>query len=147
MNYVPWYNTKFSVQYTYYNKFNGDANNYDGSGRHATDNNTLMVMASWLMLANPLKKGRIPVGSGPFSCPESSCYSVWGFGKESSCVGIPRVKPHLSHISLGKSQEEGLPLIRPIKRGRKGPPQTLDFFNFPYLNQQYEAQRTMVETE
>ncbi len=48
VNYLPWDNTKFSLQYTYYNEFNGAVNNYDGNGRHATDNNTFMVMA-WLM--------------------------------------------------------------------------------------------------
>jgi hypothetical protein len=48
VNYVPWYNTKFTAQYTYYNEFNGAVANYDGSGRFATDNNTLMLMA-WLM--------------------------------------------------------------------------------------------------
>jgi hypothetical protein len=47
-NYVPWYNTKFSLQYTLYNKFDGAETNYDGAGRNAQDNNTLMVMA-WLM--------------------------------------------------------------------------------------------------
>jgi hypothetical protein len=47
-NYLPWDNTKFSLQYTYYNKFNGAVDNYDGAGRHATDNDTLMAMA-WLM--------------------------------------------------------------------------------------------------
>jgi hypothetical protein len=48
MNYMPWYNTKFSLQYTAYSKFNGGTSNYDGSGRNAGDNNTLMAMA-WLM--------------------------------------------------------------------------------------------------
>ena len=47
-NYVPWYNTKFGFQYTYFTKFNGSENNYDGAGRNASDNNTLMAMA-WLM--------------------------------------------------------------------------------------------------
>ncbi len=49
VNYVPWYNTKFSLQYTMYDKFNGSVNNYDTvPGRNASDNNTLMAMA-WLM--------------------------------------------------------------------------------------------------
>ncbi len=48
VNYLPWYNTKFSLQYTLYDKFDGAATNYDGAGRNAADNNTLMVMA-WLM--------------------------------------------------------------------------------------------------
>lgn len=47
VNYVPWYNTKFSVQYTAYSKFNGGTSGYDGFGRNASDNNTLMAMA-WL---------------------------------------------------------------------------------------------------
>jgi hypothetical protein len=47
-DYLPWLNTKFSVQYTYYNQFNGASSNYDGSGRDASDNNTLYVLA-WLM--------------------------------------------------------------------------------------------------
>ncbi len=47
-NYVPWYNTKFSLQYTMYDKFDGAATNYDGLGRNASDNNTFMAMA-WLM--------------------------------------------------------------------------------------------------
>ena len=48
LNYVPWLNTKFGLQYTYFFKYNGSTDNYDGSGRHATDNNTLMASA-WLM--------------------------------------------------------------------------------------------------
>jgi hypothetical protein len=48
LNYVPWYNTKFSLQYTAYSKFNGGNLNYDTLGRNAGDNNTLMAMA-WLM--------------------------------------------------------------------------------------------------
>ena len=46
-NYVPWLNTKFSVQYTAYNKYAGLSNNYDGAGRDASDNNTLYILA-WL---------------------------------------------------------------------------------------------------
>ena len=48
VNYVPWYNTKLGLQYTYFTKYNGSTDNYDGAGRHATDNDTLMAMA-WLM--------------------------------------------------------------------------------------------------
>lgn len=40
VNYVPWLNTKFSLQYTGYSKFNGGGTNYDGVGRNASDNNT-----------------------------------------------------------------------------------------------------------
>ncbi len=47
INYVPWLNTKFSVQYTAYSKYNGASDNYDGSGRKAGDNNTLYILA-WL---------------------------------------------------------------------------------------------------
>ncbi len=48
LDYLPWLNTKFSLQYTAYNKFNGAASNYDGFGRDAGDNNTLYLDA-WLM--------------------------------------------------------------------------------------------------
>ena len=43
-NYLPWLNTKFSVQYTKYTKFNGGSTNYDGAGRNASDNNTLYLL-------------------------------------------------------------------------------------------------------
>jgi hypothetical protein len=39
-NYMPWLNTKLSLQYTGYTKFNGASNNYDGFGRNASSNNT-----------------------------------------------------------------------------------------------------------
>lgn len=48
LDYLPWQNTKFAVQYVFYNEFNGGTSNYDGSGRNAKDNNTLFV-AAWLM--------------------------------------------------------------------------------------------------
>jgi len=44
LNYVPWMNTKFSLQYTKYTKFNGGGANYDGFGRNASDNNTLFLL-------------------------------------------------------------------------------------------------------
>lgn len=47
ISYLPWYNTKFSLQYTMYNKFNGASKNYDGFGRNASDNNTLYLLV-WL---------------------------------------------------------------------------------------------------
>jgi hypothetical protein len=47
LNYMPWLNTKLSLQYTAYNKFNGLSSNYDGAGRNASDNNTLYILA-WL---------------------------------------------------------------------------------------------------
>jgi hypothetical protein len=43
-NYVPWLNTKISLQYTAYQKFNGGSSNYDGFGRNASDNNTLYAL-------------------------------------------------------------------------------------------------------
>lgn len=39
LNYLPWLNTKISVQYTAYDKFNGGATNYDGFDRNASNNN------------------------------------------------------------------------------------------------------------
>ncbi len=46
-DYLPWLNTKFAVQYTAYNKFNGASDNYDGTGRSAADNNSIYVLG-WL---------------------------------------------------------------------------------------------------
>jgi len=48
VDYLPWENTKFSLQYTAYTKFNGAGSNYNGAGRNASDNNTL-YLNSWLM--------------------------------------------------------------------------------------------------
>jgi hypothetical protein len=47
LEYLPWYNTKFALQYVMYNKFDGSKNNYDGNSRNATDNNTLYLLV-WL---------------------------------------------------------------------------------------------------
>lgn len=47
-DYLPWENTKFSLQYTNYTKFDGASSNYDGSGRNASDNNTLYLNAWWM---------------------------------------------------------------------------------------------------
>jgi hypothetical protein len=47
VNYLPWLNTKLQAQYVVYDKFNGLATNYDGSGRNASDNNTLYLLV-WL---------------------------------------------------------------------------------------------------
>lgn len=47
VDYLPWYNTRFSLQYVIYNNFNGASNNYDGYDRKASDNNTLYLLA-WL---------------------------------------------------------------------------------------------------
>jgi hypothetical protein len=48
VDYMPWQNTRLSLQYTAYGKFNGGSTNFDGAGRNASDNNTLYVVA-WLM--------------------------------------------------------------------------------------------------
>ena len=47
--YLPLDNIQLGVQYTAYTKFNGAGANYSGSGRSASDNNTLYVYA-WLLL-------------------------------------------------------------------------------------------------
>jgi hypothetical protein len=47
INYLPWLNTKLQLQYVGYEKFNGLKSNYDGSGRNASDNNTLYGLV-WL---------------------------------------------------------------------------------------------------
>ena len=47
LSYAPWLNTRFSLQYVAYNKFNGGSDNYDGSGRNAADNNTI-YLDSWI---------------------------------------------------------------------------------------------------
>ncbi len=48
VDYNAWQNARISLQYTAYGKFNGRANNYDGAGRNASDNNTLYLV-TWLM--------------------------------------------------------------------------------------------------
>ena len=45
LEYLPWYNTKFILQYVSYAKFDGSSNNYDAMGRNAPNNNTLFLMA------------------------------------------------------------------------------------------------------
>ena len=47
LEYLPWYNTKFILQYVAYSKFDGSSKNYDAFGRNAANNNTLFLMA-WL---------------------------------------------------------------------------------------------------
>ncbi len=47
-NFWPWLNMRLALQYTAYTKFNGGTTNYDGSGRNASDNNTLYLLA-WIM--------------------------------------------------------------------------------------------------
>lgn len=43
-DYMPLRNTKFSIQYTMYNKFNGSKRNYDGFSRNAFDNNSFYFL-------------------------------------------------------------------------------------------------------
>ena len=43
----PWLNAKLSLQYIAYKKFNGGTTNYDGFGRNASGNNTLLL-AGWI---------------------------------------------------------------------------------------------------
>jgi len=45
INYMPWLNTKFSLQYTAYSRYAGSSRNYDGAGRNASDNDTLYLLA------------------------------------------------------------------------------------------------------
>jgi len=44
VNYLPWLNTKLSLQYTHYTRFNGAGTDYDGEGRNASDNDTLYLV-------------------------------------------------------------------------------------------------------
>ncbi len=46
-NYLPWLNTKITLQYTAYTQFNGGSSNYDGFGRNASANGTTYLLA-WL---------------------------------------------------------------------------------------------------
>lgn len=46
--YFPWQNVRLSVLYTVYTEFNGRANNYNGTNRDASGNNTLYLLL-WLM--------------------------------------------------------------------------------------------------
>ena len=50
LQFMPWINTRFSLQYVAYQKFNGGTSNYDVAvaGRSASDNNTVYLLA-WLM--------------------------------------------------------------------------------------------------
>jgi hypothetical protein len=45
---LPDMNVQVTAQYTWYDKFNGRSTNYDGSGRNASDNDTLFV-ALWIL--------------------------------------------------------------------------------------------------
>ena len=44
LSYMPWLNTRLSLQDTQYTKFNGGSTDYDGSGRNASDNNSLYLL-------------------------------------------------------------------------------------------------------
>jgi hypothetical protein len=46
-NYLPWLNTKISLQYTTYTQFNGGSSNYDGFGRDASANGSTYLLL-WL---------------------------------------------------------------------------------------------------
>lgn len=46
--YLPAANVQLGAQYTIYNKFDGASSNYDGTGRSASDNNTLYMFAWFL---------------------------------------------------------------------------------------------------
>ena len=48
VSYWPWQNLQLAAQYTGYTRFNGAANNYDGSGRNASGNNTVYLDAKFL---------------------------------------------------------------------------------------------------
>lgn len=45
--YRPWWNVRLSAQYTAYTQFNGRSHNYNGTGRDASANDTLYLLA-WL---------------------------------------------------------------------------------------------------
>lgn len=45
---APFVNLKLGVQYIAYTQFNGASRNYDGAGRNASDNNTLLLLA-WMI--------------------------------------------------------------------------------------------------
>lgn len=46
--YLPAQNVQIGAQYTIYNKFDGSHDNYDGTGRSASDNNALYIFAWFL---------------------------------------------------------------------------------------------------
>ncbi|MEZ4417046.1 MAG: cytochrome C [Gemmatimonadota bacterium] len=48
LTFTPWLNTRLGLEYTAYTSFNGRGSDYDGSGRAASDNNTLYLM-TWLV--------------------------------------------------------------------------------------------------
>ena len=48
VDYLPWQNTKISLIYTGYTKFNGASSNYDGFDRNAKDNNSIYLQLWFL---------------------------------------------------------------------------------------------------
>ncbi len=48
VSYWPYQNIDLAVQYTNYTRFNGGSANYDGSGRAASDNNTVYLLARFV---------------------------------------------------------------------------------------------------
>jgi hypothetical protein len=48
VSYWPWMNLQLAAQYTGYTRFNGAATNYDGTGRNASSNNTIYLVARFL---------------------------------------------------------------------------------------------------
>ena len=42
---APWANVRLGAQYTHFSKYNGASNNYDGTGRNASNNDTLFLFA------------------------------------------------------------------------------------------------------
>jgi hypothetical protein len=48
LSYWPLQNVDLALQYTGYTRFNGAANDYDGVGRNASDNNTVYLLARFL---------------------------------------------------------------------------------------------------
>lgn len=46
LDYNPWTNVRVALQYTAYTKMDGAKNNYDGTGRNASDNN-ILFLNSW----------------------------------------------------------------------------------------------------
>jgi hypothetical protein len=43
----PWLNVRVGLQYVYYLEVNGGTTDYDGHGRNATDNNTILAFLWW----------------------------------------------------------------------------------------------------
>jgi hypothetical protein len=46
---APWANLRLGLQYTWYTRFLGAKDNYDGAGRNASDNNTFYTFI-WLAI-------------------------------------------------------------------------------------------------